>query len=255
MQRKATFFPIFLLFLFLSIIIFFFAQKGIFRGMTGFFDAATVPLQSMTFGIFQKNDENSLTEKLREENSRLINQFVKQKEIEKENKALHDQFATSNPVPKQLLPSKIIGRYANEIILDKGEHDGVKVGQIVVFKDNIVGQVSDTSIYRTVVKVLSDEKTSFTAKTVKTTASGVINGKGGDKLILDKVVLSEKLEKDDIVVTKGDVDSIGRGYPPGIVVGKIVSVNKKASSLFQAAEVVSLVDFEKLEMVFVLTGN
>lgn len=73
--------------------------------------------------------------------------------------------------------------------------------------------------------------------------------------MLDNVVLAEGLEKDDLVSTKGDTDENGLGFPPDLVVGKIVSVNKKASNLFQSADIRSLVDFNKLETVFVITTN
>jgi rod shape-determining protein MreC len=69
------------------------------------------------------------------------------------------------------------------------------------------------------------------------------------------VVLSEKLEKDDLVRTKGDVDERGQGFPPDLIVGKIISVNKQPSALFQSAEVKSLVDFSRLSTVFVITQN
>lgn len=229
-----------------------FSQSGISKNIGGFFESATIPLQKFTFDIFNLSNKSE-EDKLREENLKLITQLAKQKEVEKENKALHDQFATTKPSPKELLPVRIIGQHGDEIILDKGERDAVRVGQVVVFKDNLIGQIFDTSMHRAVAILLPGDKISFTAKTVKTDASGVINGKGENVIILDKVVLSEKLEKEDIVVTKGDVDSSGNGYPSGLIVGKIVSVSKKASSLFQQAEIASLIDFSKLETVFILT--
>ena len=78
-----------------------------------------------------------------------------------------------------------------------------------------------------------------------------------DGMILDSQLATtyEKLEKDDFVLTKGDVDSEGHGIPADLVIGKIVSVNKKASNLFQSASVQSLVDFSKLNMVFVMMNN
>jgi len=251
MQKRSSFFPAFLFFLFLIGIIFLFSQSNIFGG---FFEKMTLPLQKITFGIFNLS-EKSTEDKLRQENMKLTTELAAMAEIEKENKALHDQFAISTPSSKSLLPAQVIGRHDEDIIVDKGKQDGIETGQIVVLKDNVVGQVSEISIHRAVIKLLGNSSISFTANTAKTEASGVISGKGEGNIIFDKVLLSEKLEKDDVVITKGDVEIDGLGYMPGLVVGKISSVNKKASSLFQSAEIKSLVDFEKLETVFILVGK
>lgn len=252
MQRRASFFPIFFIFLVLSGIIFFFAQKGAFAGLTGFFEQVTIPLQRMTFGIFNSEGNQSPEEKLREENKVLLTQLAKQKELERENRALHDQFEVANPIPKQLLPAKIIGMSDDQILLDKGSDDSVSTGDVIVSKDNLVGKVVKVSKHVSVVHLVTHSGILFTAKALKTETTGVVKGGGGDGLIFGNVVLSEKLEKDDLVVTKGDVDEHGVGFPPDLVVGKIISVNKQPSALFQSAEVKSLVNFFKLSTVFVL---
>jgi len=253
MQRKASFFPIFLVFIILAILIFFFSQKGLFAGLTGFFEQATVPLQKMTFGVFHTQGNQTSEEKLRAENSNLLTQLAKQKGLEKENRALHDQFEATNPDPKKLLPATIIGMHDDEITIDKGTSDGVKAGNVIVYKDNLIGRIVTVSGHLSVVHLLTNKSTSFTAETAKTSALGVIKGQGAEGILFDTVVLSDKLEKEDLVVTKGDIDASGLGFPPGIIVGKIISVNKKASSLFQTAEVQSLVDFSQLTVVFVLS--
>ncbi len=255
MQQRRNFFPIFLLFFILSLIIFFFSQRGLLQGVTGVFEQGAMPLQRMMFHTFKAPEKLTPEEKFGKENATLLTQLAKQKELEKENQALRDQFQTTSPTPKKLLPAEIIGMDNDTVMIDKGQADGVKVGSVVVFKDNLVGKIMKTSVHRAIVAFVSQEGTSLTAATIKTGALGVVQGKGADALVFENVVLSDKLDKDDIVVTKGDIDSQGVGYPPGLVVGKIVSVNKKASALFQKAEIKSLVDFSRLQMVFVMTDN
>lgn len=251
MQKRATFFPIFLIFLILSVIIFFLAQRGVLGGLTGFLEQMTSPLQKLTFNIFHVSGGQSTEDKLREENKNLLIQLAKQKELEKENKALHDQFETAKLETTKLLPAEIVGMNEDSLIIDKGSSDGVKKGEVVVYKDNLLGKVVAVEKHLSVVNLLTNKDISFTAQTSKTSATGVVNG-GSSGIILGTVVLSDKLEKDDIVVTKGNVDSKGNGFPPGLAVGKIISVEKHPSALFQAAEVKSLVSFSKLKVVFVL---
>ena len=71
-------------------------------------------------------------------------------------------------------------------------------------------------------------------------------------MLLDNVLLSVELKKDADVLTKGDVNEKREGYPPNLIVGKIISIEKKQSDLFQRASVKSPVDFKNLEYVFIL---
>lgn len=198
--------------------------------------------------------ETPLSEQqLQTENNQLHTQLVQMQEIQKDNQALHDQFVTSNPAPQKLLPADVIGEQQNSLVIDKGELDGVHTGDVVVFKNNLIGKISKTTPYISLVMLLSDPATSFTAETSKTSARGIVHAQDGGNSVFDNVVLTEKLEKNDIVLTKGDQDIHGKGYPPGLIVGKIVSVDKQASSLFQSAKLQSLVDISQLQMVFVMT--
>ncbi len=251
MQRRSSILPIFVIFLFLTVLVGFSSYKGWFGGVGGIVEQLVLPIQRGSVLLFHPRDTSEIAE-VKEENRKLLTQLTKQKELEKENNALRDQFETTTPSSKKLLPALIIGQLDDHLIIDKGTSDDVRVGQIIVYEQNLIGQVSQVSRYRAVISVVTAPKTSFTAITKKTQSLGVISGLGGQGMVLDKVVLSDKLEKGDVVVTKGDVDAGGNGYPPDLIVGKIVSVNKKASNLFQQAEVRSLVNRERLTMVFIL---
>ncbi len=52
----------------------------------------------------------------------------------------------------------------------------------------------------------------MTAKVQNSSAQGVVKGIESG-IILDNVVLSDKLGKGDLVVTKGDVEESGKGFP------------------------------------------
>ncbi len=250
MQKRKSFFPTFLIFFILSIFIFLLSRLGFLNGLTGFLERATVPLQRVIFGATH-SDKWGESAKLKDENSKLASQIVKQSELKRENQALRDQFQTSNPAPRILLPAKIIGNNDGSLTIDKGRADTLKKGDVVVIKDNLIGKVEKISEHLATVSLLTSNII-FTAKTAKTGSVGILKGQSNG-MILDNVLLNDHLEKDDLVITKGDEDLYGSGFPPDLVVGKIVSVNKKASNLFQSAEVRSLIDFSKLETVFIIT--
>lgn len=181
---------------------------------------------------------------------------------QREMKALRDQFETTTIPSVKLLPAKIIGfegflpgvSRPTRLVLDRGKSDGVRVGQAVVVKNNLVGRVGKITENRSQVTLLTKSGWSFTGKTSKTNAQGLLVIEGGD-MLLKNVVLSDELSKKDLVVTKGDENIDGVGFPPDIVIGEIVSVDKKASALFQTARVRSFVDVVGLSTVFVYTGQ
>lgn len=263
MKKRENFFFTFFIFLLLSIIILGITKTGLVRSMVGFAENLLAPVGKTVFdltnNVFGIN-KNEKLKKLESENINLQKRIVELRSLDRENSALRDQFKTQYPKSPNLLPAKIVGvqnfipnmTVPDVFLLDKGVKDGVKTGQGVIFKNNLVGKIIKTSVNLSLVDVLTNKNFSFTAKTSKTQAQGVIKGNGNNEMIFDNVLLSEKLEDSDIILTKGDLNIKGLGLPPNLIVGKIVSVDKKPSSLFQSAKIKSLLDFTKLETVFVV---
>lgn len=183
---------------------------------------------------------------------------LKQQKIDREMKALRDQFAVLSPRSATLLSAKVIGMPSfipavsnpEYLILDKGDADGIKKGQAVVLFDNLVGEIDQVSQDSSRVMLIINRKVSFTGK-LENGAIGVVKG-AGDTIEIGNILLAEDVRKDVLILTRGDQDLELVGIPPDLVVGKIVSIEKNPSALFQKAQVKSLVDFSKLNMVFVV---
>jgi cell shape-determining protein MreC len=250
MKRVKAVVPIFLILLFLSLFILFFFQNS----LTASLQIVTLPIQEWAFGMTLK-PTGTLTpqEQLQQENNQLRTELAQIEEIKKDNQALHDQFQTTTPAPQKLLPADVIGVQPAYLLIGKGMSDGIHLGDVVVVKNNLIGNIEKVTTHISQVKLLFDPTTSFTAQSAKTSANGDVQTIDGGTIIFTNVVLSDKLEQNDIILTKGDRDAQGHGYPPDLVVGKITSIDKQASSLFQAAKVESLVDVSNLRMVFVMT--
>ncbi len=210
--------------------------------------------------IFSKPREVSISQLFNNKNSDLakLSRSLDLAKIEKENQALRDQFAVSSPSPSSIIPAQIIGAPSlvpgssapTQFILDKGESDGVKTGQAVILENNLVGQISQVSESSSKVTLVNNKSVSFTGKT-QNGALGVVKGLG-DLLVINNILLSENVEKESLVLTKGDQDINRLGIPPDLVVGAILSVDKDPSALFQKAEIKSLVDFNKISTVFIV---
>jgi rod shape-determining protein MreC len=264
MQKRAGLLTIFFIVFILSIMLIYIFRQQVVPRTQNVVEQVTFPIQHSVYSAFG----GALVriggdEKLRQQNRELASKIVDHDELSKEAKALRDQYDLEVVPTQNLLPAHVIGMKTfipgvslpEEIILDKGSNQRVELGQTVILTNNVVGTIKNVSEGRSLVTLISNREQSLTAKATKTDALGIIKGKGNGMLVLENVVLSDKLEKGDLVVTKGDQNITGAGFPPDLVIGKIASVDKKASDLFQTAEIESLIDFSRLSTVFIITNN
>lgn len=261
MQNKINYLPFFLVFLTLSFILILFGTSGIYKNISSFFNNSTQFSRNVTNVLTLKSIQNKYIESLRIENAKIKKDLSDQKNILNENMALKSQFESSPEISQELLPVKIIGApgflpgisLPEYLILNKGAKAGIKNGDSVLSNNYLVGKIVFTSADISKVELVSNKNSSFTAKVQgNSDANGILKGQGQEEMIFDNVLLTTKLNKDDLVITKGDKNEKGEGYPPEISIGKIISIEKEQSDLFQKAIVKSPIDFKNLTVVFVL---
>ena len=260
MKRKEGFLPAFFVVVFLCVLILVLSLSGHLKFLSSFLEKRTAQIQGITFHIFRNLPfipQDKKVKQLEETNLELLSRVASFEKLKRENQALSDQFQISYPPSYKLLEAQIIGApgfipgvsVPNTFILNKGAKDNIKEGSAVVVGDNLVGVISQISTNLSKVNVVNNSSLSFTAKT-ENGAVGIVRG-GGESLTLDNVLLSENIMEGELVLTKGDINQDGIGIPADLIVGKIKSVEKNPSSLFQKAELESFVNFTTLSTVFV----
>ncbi len=262
MRQKQQIFHTFILCFLVSFLLILLSPAAPIRIISGWIEGVFTPLQSSIYNNLGKKqpDDNSELQKLKEENIRLTKEVLRIKTLEQDLLAFRTQLAESIIPVKKLLPAEVIGTNAKisfidsiptEITINVGEDLGVKRGMSVVYKNVLLGSVTQVVKQRAIVTLLISEKTILTAKALNTGALGVVRG-GKNEMIFGDVLLSEKLESGDTVVTRGDIKKDGSGYPPDLLIGKVSVIDKKPSALFQSARLTPLVDVIKLPAVFVV---
>jgi len=258
MQRRQSWLYIFLFFLLVTVIVFLIFKTPFLNPVKSLTQNIFFPISSGVHNILKINDKTK--QDIENKTLDLSKKLIDQTKLEADNKALRDQFETTAIITSQLIPAAVVGSPAfipgitspENLILQRGESDGVKKGQFVVYKDNLVGKISEVSNNYSKVTLLTNQSFSLTAQTVTTNAIGVAKGQGNVEIILDNVVLSDALNVGDLVKTKGDLNIKGEGVFPNLILGKIISINKNPSSLFQTAKVKALLDFSQLSTVFII---
>ena len=177
------------------------------------------------------------------------------REIEGEYQLLLDLFNRARQAPDyQRLTASVIGQDSNQsvrsIIIDKGSSDGLRVGMPVESARGLVGQIFRTTQNSSQVVLISDSSSAIPARLGASRATGILRGGGlGGSLSIDWIDLKHQIEVGEVVLTSG----LGGRFPQDLVIGRVIDVDRREAELFQSAVVQSAVDFDALEVLFVIT--
>lgn len=123
----------------------------------------------------------------------------------------------------------------------------VKVDQVVLAPNGLVGRVVEVASPYAKVQLLTDRSASVGALIVRTRRQGVLRGAGSGTLDLEYIPVQADVRPGDRVLTAG-IDGI---FPRGIPVGTVVSV-KELGQLFHEIRVAPAVDLRTLDQVYLL---
>jgi len=200
------------------------------------------------FVVRQTVQENSaLKQQLAQilsENANLAKQLSETKALLTQQNALNSQTFT-------LLPAHPIG-IARYLYIDKGLDDGVKNGQVVVFKDSFLGRVVSAAPRKSQVMLLTDPDSHVAAfaGTGDKRAKGVLSGQFESDMLMDKILHEEQVNVGDLVYSDGSELEI----PRGLVLGQVSEVLNRDNEVFKQAKVKSVFDISTLDLVFVVTN-
>jgi len=204
------------------------------------------------------SDVQSLQERnaqLEEALARSQAELVELREIASDAERLAELLDYVSAVQNQeTLTAEVIGYDQNNlirtIIINKGARDGVTTGMPVVTKQGLVGRIIDVTALASRVLLISDPSSSVSARLQTSRAQGTVQGRLTGSLRMGLIPLETAVEVGDVVLTSG----LGGNFPPDIVIGQVTSVRQFEFELNQEADVRSLVNFDTLEFVLVITN-
>ena len=264
---KKTSFLAGLLFL-ISFLFFFLASMPWFGKFLGFLAKPIQPLERSLLLTYQKSTSwTTYFSTLKTKDQQIfqlqgqLNQLaLEQNQLSsclEENEKIKKLLGSPLPAQWHFMEARVIGM-TEKMRIDKGQKDGVKEGMMIVSENILVGKVIKANENDALIQLLSDANTKIPVLVKKPSpdktkavggvqARGLLSGQGGEKLLLDRVLQSEDIQKGDLVVTAGE-----EGWLPDLLVGQIVDVAPKSAEVYQKARVSPLVETQKLRIVFII---
>jgi len=207
---------------------------------------------------------------LRQEHSDLLKQLDRYQELERsnaeifqENVRLKEQLEFSKTLRYRRIPAQISGKDPNNlfsaIVINKGSTAGVSNNMTVVAWQNgtqaLVGKVIQTGVLESLVMPVFDTNSLVSSRFSVSRFEGIVEGQGNSETpLLMRFVprrARDEINIGDIVVTSG----MGGIFPTGINIGRVSGVNILEYETTLEVEVVPMIDFSRLEYVFVIEAE
>lgn len=192
---------------------------------------------------------------LKERLSELEGKYALLAELESENRQLRELLDMQQQKEYQGVIARVIGydpsKWVRAVVVDQGSRAGVIKGMPVVTGKGVVGQVVVVTPQTARVLLIADHGSGIDVIVQnKNRSRGVLAGAGGNSCELQYVFREEKVRVGDRVSTSG-IDGI---YPKGLLAGTVSDIGAGAAGLFHQIEVQTVVDFDSLETVMIITN-
>ncbi|GAF57083.1 LOW QUALITY PROTEIN: rod shape-determining protein MreC [Psychrobacter sp. JCM 18901] len=225
--------------------------------------AAMQPIYELSLlPSYAKHAGGSLQSKeaLRRENMQLKSQLIhahaklqQQDYILAQNARLQGILSTTKPEQFDLNLAQVIGTDTNLlrqiVVLNKGEQDGVQVGQTVIDEDGVLGQIINVYPNTSVLLLITDEQQSVAVTVKRTGQRAIVTGQGiPSSLSLNYVFKTSDVRVGDELVSSG----LGGRIPAGYRVGRIAHVKDEQTDNFRTIEVTPAANFIDNAYVLIL---
>ena len=217
------------------------------------------------WNVGKNREDNAVLKAKVEELSKENNQLKQKVLAAMRYEELEKKFNAPEIWTQQYIGAVVIDRnpsnWYHTVVINRGSANGVKINQPVMTNLGLVGKVVSVTANTAEVIIILDPEGQVSA-TVRQSqgepAFGVAvgdykrNPRGGRGTFRMTVPKDDKINPGDLVLTSG----MGGVYPKDIPIGRVEEVAMETGGLLKTATIAPLVQFDRLEEVFVvLTGG
>lgn len=142
--------------------------------------------------------------------------------------------------------------YRDQIVIDKGLHDGVYEGQPVISDKGVVGQVIAVSQFNSRVLLICDTTHALPIQVLRNDIRVIAVGTGcSDDLQLEPLPDNIDIRIGDVIVTSG----LGGRFPEGYPVAIVSSVKHDTQRAYTIIHARPTADLQRLRYLLLLWGN
>jgi rod shape-determining protein MreC len=179
--------------------------------------------------------------------------------LQQENTRLRQLLGSKAQLPSEVTIAEIIGVSPNpqraELLLDKGQQDGVIRGQAVVDAQGVFGQVIEVSTDSCWVLLITDRDHAIPVRNSRTGVRMILGGIGGiggaEALVLEDLPASTDILFGDVIETSG----LGGRFPVGYPVGVVTSLGSVQGSPYLSASVKPSAALSKVGHVLIIANG
>ena len=170
-----------------------------------------------------------------------------------ENARLRELLNASADLDDRVLVAEVIGvtpdPLSHEIIIDKGERDGLRVGQAILDSEGLMGQVVHTSTFSSRAVLISDNSHAVPVEVNRSGARAVLLGSGNmHELELAHVPDTADIAVGDLLVSSG----LGGRFPQGYPVAEVTTVEHHPGEPFARVRAAPRARLDSSRMVLVV---
>jgi len=180
--------------------------------------------------------------------------------IREENMRLKGELSLLQDVTYSYIPAEVIAKdpvnLFDAIVINKGSVHGIMKNQAVVAFNNgsegLVGRVIEVGPLSSKIMPLYDKNNFVAARMMTSRYEGLVHGLGGNDNLLGMDYVKKRARREiqygDLVVTSG----LNSFYPKNLYIGRLVTINSREWETSLTLELEPIIDFSRLEYVYVL---
>jgi rod shape-determining protein MreC len=237
------------------------AGFSVFSGVRGRLDDVSSLVSQVVLSVQELS-------KLKADHAELLGRFARFEQLEwnaveisRENARLREQLGFSQNLNIRHIPAKLIGRdpdnlHASTLVINKGRHSGVEKDMAVIAWQGgnqvLVGKVTQARAFESLVMPLYHANLNVASRFAISRYEGIVEGQGSPNSALRMSLIprraANEISRGDLIVSSG----IGAVFPAELNIGRVIAITIREYESSIEVELEPLVDFSRLEYVFVI---
>jgi rod shape-determining protein MreC len=209
----------------------------------------------LNYDYFSFREKRELENEITDLKTRLIkseNERIKFAEAYDENLRLRELLSIEIPDSFEYIYARLSGidpnSYGRTILINAGKEKNVNENDVVISKNGAVGIIINSGDRISKVKLISSPSNRIAVRTQKNRANGILIPADQDYASVEEITITTEVAVKESIYT-ADFSTI---YPPGLLVGEVVSVSDSSATINKKIKVRFSQKFDQLDDVFVL---